>query len=78
MDVIQMSPGDKCAIFNFMKTAGYLGFFKGLVEIADDRIELLKITCENKAEVRQWQRLERKLEELAKWCELFGPGSGCR
>jgi hypothetical protein len=75
---MQMNPGDKSAIFNFMKKTGYLGFFKGLVEIADDRAELLKLTDENKAELRQWQRLERKLEDLARWCELFGPGSGCR
>ncbi len=73
-----MNPGDKSAIFNFMRTTGYLGFFKGLAEIADDRAELLKLTDEHKTELRQWQRLKRKLEELAAWCELFGPGSGCR
>jgi hypothetical protein len=78
MDVIQMNPGDKSAIFNFMKTTGYLGFFEGLVEIAHDHAELLKLKDKNKADLRQWQRLERKLEELAAWCELFGPGSGCR
>jgi hypothetical protein len=73
-----MNPGDKAAIFNFMRSTGYLGFFKGLVEIAYDRADLLKLKEENKAELRQWQRLERKLEQLATWCELFGPGSGCR
>ena len=73
-----MNPGDKSAIFSLMRTTGYLGFFEGLVEIAHDRAELIKLTDKNKAELRQWQRLERKLQELAAWCELFGPGSGCR
>ena len=72
-----MNPGDKSTIFNFMKTKGYDNFFKGLAEIAHDRAELL-IGADDKAELRQWQRLERKLEELTAWCALFGPGSGCR
>ena len=74
-----MNPGDKSAIFSLMRSTCYLGFFEGLAEIAQDRAELLELTDgKNKAELRQWQRLERKLEELAAWCELFGPGSGCR
>jgi len=73
-----MNAGEKSAIFSLMRSTGYLGFFKGLVEITHDRAELLKLTDENKTELRQWQRLEHKLEELAAWCELFGPGSGCR
>jgi hypothetical protein len=72
-----MNPGDKSTISNFMKTKGYDNFFKGLAEIAHDRTEQL-IGADDKAELRQWQRLERKLEELAAWCALFGPGSGCR
>ena len=73
-----MNPGDKSAIFGIMKAKGYLEFFRGLAEIAHDRAELLKGADQYKAELHQWQRLERKLEELARWCELFGPGSGCR
>jgi hypothetical protein len=73
-----MNPGDRSAIFSVMKTKGYLEFFRGLAEIAHDRAEQLKGADQHKSELRQWQRLERKLEELAGWCELFGPGSGCR
>jgi hypothetical protein len=78
MDVMQMTPGDRSAIVNFMKANGPSEFFQELVKIAHDHAEVVKRANEPKAELRQWQRLERKLEELAGWCELFGPGSGCR
>jgi hypothetical protein len=73
-----MTPEDRSSIYHFLQPNGSSEFFRELVKIAHDHAEVLERANEPKAGLRQWQRLERKLDELAGWCGQFGPGSGCR
>jgi hypothetical protein len=69
-----MEVGSKLVLARLIDTENFDAILSEMAVITALKAEYFK----DKSEAKQWTKVSDKLLKLRDWCQLYGPGSGCR